>query len=129
MTHETHETHETGRIAILDCSWTQGYLYTVHGEDSLLCVADTFFVATSVDGTRYILNTYRQPGFHRDEDGIARPAFNYANDADAFVARVEARGSIDPSRWSRYVEETPAERDAYNLRCERDERTWEGERA
>jgi hypothetical protein len=112
------------RIAILNCTWMHGNLYTVMGEDELLYVADTFFTALGADGVVYVLDTHRIPGFRRDDEGCACPNRNYKAEADAFASRVEQRGSIDPARWSRYVEETPAEREAYNLRCEQDEREW-----
>lgn len=115
---------KTKRIAILNCTWAHGNLYTVMGEDELLYVAETFFTALGTDGVVYVLDTHRVPGFYRDEEGIAHPNRNYKVEAEAFARRVERCGSIDPARWSRYVEETHAEREAYNLRCEQDERTW-----
>lgn len=65
-------------------------------------------------------------GAYRDDDGIAHPNRNYKYEADKFVERVYARGSIDPARWSLYVEETAEEREAYNRKCESDERAWAG---
>lgn len=118
-------TTRTERIAIRNCTWTHGNLYTVMGEDELLYVADTFFTALGVDGVVYVLDTYVIKGYGVDpEDGHAHPNRNYKAQADAFAQRVEQRGSIDSARWSRYVVETPAEREAYNLRCETDERAW-----
>lgn len=122
MTKTTKATSGAARIAISSCTWEQGHLYEVHGEDSILCVADTFFLASGEDGQTYVLTSHRVPGFYRDDEGCAHPNRNYRTEADAFAARVERRGSIDPALWSICVERTWAEREAYNLRCEQEER-------
>lgn len=75
-----------------------GDLYEVNGEDGNLIVSDTYFVAVTRDGRRFLHRSHRVRGFCVSEDGNV-PNYNFRARAEPFAARVEARGSIDLSYW------------------------------
>lgn len=97
----------TARLAILYCTLLEGRFFEVRGgEDGPLQVFKTYFVATLADGRRFILDTFFVPGHYvSEDDGFAIPNRNWKREAEAFCVKVEAVGSIDPTRWSLFVEE------------------------
>ncbi len=95
------------RISIATCSAVEGPLYAVEFEDSIGTCYDWSFEARGVDGKRYVLRTYRVEGCVRNGEGYLQPNYRAKDQAARFAARVEARGSIDPTLW----DETP-DRDA-----------------
>lgn len=109
-------------VRILSAAERPGMLYQVMSEDEMITVFNTYITAHGVDGVTYLLKTHSIPGFVVDDEGIKRPNFNYKAQVSRFLDRVEARGRIDLRYWTVLVVESPAERDAYELRCEADER-------
>ena len=87
------------RISIASCTPVEGPLYAVHFEDSVGTCYDWSFEARGLDGTRYVLRTYRIEGCVRSEEGFLCPNRRARNEAASFAARVESRGSIDPALW------------------------------
>jgi hypothetical protein len=112
------------RIEITSCSYSQSELYTVMGEDSLLYVFDTGCVTEDAQGTRWMHKAFIVKGFGRDNDGVAHPNRCWEIEANAFVEKVMARGTIDPTYWEVVPAYDPIAAEAYNLRCEADERAW-----
>lgn len=92
------------RIAIQSCSAVEGPLYAVHFEDAIGHCYDWSFEARGVDGKRYVLRGYRVEGAVRGEEGCLCPNYQARNQAQRFVARVEAWGSINPARWDEVSE-------------------------
>jgi hypothetical protein len=101
-----------------------GDVYTVPCEDGVLHVFDTCILARGVDGKLYVHNTFVIKGWVEGPEG-SLPNRDYKGRFERFAAKVEARGVIDLAHWSEYREQTWAEREAYNLRCEAEERaSW-----
>lgn len=113
-------------IKIVNASRSEGPLYRVTGEDSELHVFDCGVSVLGVDGKVYVHKTFVVRGAVRNPDGFWCPNYGYKNRVAAFVARVEDRGVIDLRYWEELREESPEDREAYNLKIEADERTWEG---
>lgn len=111
---------------------SEGPLYTVQGEDEPLTVFDSTVTVMAADGKVYIHKTFTVKGYvaaGQDEDGEWHhnaPNRNYKAQVQAFISRIEARGVIDLQHWDEFHEETPEQREAYNLKVEADERAWEG---
>lgn len=87
------------RIAIQACTAVEGPLYAVQFEDSIGHCYDWSFEVRGVNGKRYMLRGYRVEGCVRNDEGILCPNYQARGQAERFVDRVEARGSIDPSLW------------------------------
>lgn len=79
----------------------QGPLYPVMGEDEELHVYDTSIIVLS-SGKQFVSKTLSVPGFFRDNEGFAQPNRNAANQANALVEKVKARGFINPSLWEEF---------------------------
>ncbi len=109
------------RTLITDVGPLEGPLYTVSGEDELLYVFDTGVIATAQDGSLWQHATFVVKGFVT-VDGVPLPNYAYRTQMQAFVEKVRKAGSIDVSYWLPYVEPSFAEREAYNQRCEDEER-------
>ena len=118
---------------IVNASRSEGPLYTVQGEDQDLYVFDSTVSVLASNGKVYVHKTFTVKGFNpagQDDEGewyCNTPNFNYKNEVQAFIARIEARGVINLAHWEELVTESFAEREAYNRRCEADERAWSGE--
>lgn len=122
----------TKLLKVIDASRSEGPLYAVQGEDQMLYVFDSTVSVLASDGKVYIHNTFTVRGFHPaqevDDGEWAHPSpnYNYKNEVQAFIDKVTKRGTIDLRYWSELLTESSAEREAYNLKCEADERAWEG---
>lgn len=113
-------------IKIVNASRSEGPLYKVMGEDGELIVFDCGVSVLGVDGKVYVHKAFVVRGAVRSLEGFWCPNYNYKNLVAAFVARVEDRGVIDLRYWEELREESPEDREAYNLKIEADERAWEG---
>ena len=119
-------------MTIVNASRSEGPLYTVQGEDQNLYVFDSTVSVLASNGKVYIHKTFTVKGYHPAQEvgdgdwAYATPNFNYKTEVQAFIAKIEARGTIDLNHWEELVTESFAEREAYNRRCEADERAWEG---
>lgn len=111
-------------LKVVDVSKWEGPLYQVMGEDEMLFVFNSSVTVLAADDKVYRHNTFNVPGHGVDEDGHTRPNYDYKNEVQAFIDRVQARGFIDLRFWTEVRTETFEEREAYNLRCEADERAW-----
>lgn len=109
------------KLRITHTEKAEGDVYTVPCEDGVLHVFDTCILARGVDGKLYIHNVFHIPGWVAGPDGNL-PNKDYKARFAKFAERVEARGVIDLAHWSEYREQTQADREAYNLRCEAEER-------
>lgn len=91
---------------IKSCESEQGPLHPVMGEDQELHVFHTTFVAVASDGVVYRHSMHYIPGTVI-VDGFKCPNYNHQAEADAFCARVLAKGRIDTALWD-VVEEAPS---------------------
>lgn len=85
---------------------SEGPLYEIMGEDSMLVVFDYFVEVTGVDGSRYQLNKYFK-GWSENFEGIPG-----VNGAASYIAKklsesVNARGYIKREHWHE-IEPSPA---------------------
>lgn len=107
---------------------SEGPLYTARGEDGDLAVFDCAVTVLAVDGKVYRHKVFNVPGAIEQIDGdgfkmgFKIPNFRYKEQVQRFIAKVEARGIIDLRHWEEVREESQGEREAYNLRCEQEER-------
>lgn len=117
-------------VKVVDASRSEGPLYTVQGEDSVLHVFDSTVSVLASDGKVYVHKTFTVKGFHEarevdDGEWAHRcPNFNYKNEVQAFIDKVVKRGTIDLRYWEELKGESFDDREVYNLRCEQDERAW-----
>lgn len=115
------------RVRVVNVSRSEGPLYARRGEDGELHVFDCTVTALAEDGKIYSHIAFVVRGAVMNEDGFYVANYNYKNEVEAFIARVEARGSIDLRFW---VEVPPMrsweENEEWNLKCEADERAWGG---
>lgn len=116
------------KMKVVSVARSEGPLYTVMGEDQVYYVFDSGVVVEASDGKRYAHKTFLVKGYHPayeyDAGDWAYPSPNrsYKEEVEAFAAKVRARGVIDLRYWEEVFEESSAEREAYNLKCEAEER-------
>lgn len=110
---------------------SEGPLYTARGEDGDLTVFDCTVTVLAADGKVYRHTSFHVPGAIEQIDaegykmGFKIPNRRYKEEVQHFIAKVEARGTIDLRYWAEVpAEPSPEEREAYNLRCEQEERRY-----
>lgn len=114
----------TPRIKITSCEATTrlSNLYRIYTEDGEALVADFLVAATTVDGSTFIHDTMFDQGYgYHAEEGTCHVRRRSQHLQD-YAAKVLAHGSINPDYWTKVEPESLEDREAYNLRCEEEER-------
>jgi hypothetical protein len=98
----------------------QGNLYEISTEDGIAHVFDTE-IAAFLGKDVWVLRNFVVKGYGVDEEVGCFPNRNYRNQAQVIVDRILARGVIDTTHWVKVSTPSLEEREAYNLRREREE--------
>ena len=98
------KTTTTKRVAVVDAYPQDGDVYALPSgaEWPGQTTSDTYVIAETADGTRYLHSSFRVQGWHQGEEFVGVTSRSYCEQkADAFIAKVLAQGSIDPALWEK----------------------------
>lgn len=99
----------TERVTVVDAYPQDGDVYALReAECPGETTSDTYVIAVDADGNRYLHRAFKVRGWYRShEEGwqAVTPRWAAERDADAFIAKVLAQGSIDPALWQKLPEQ------------------------
>jgi hypothetical protein len=114
--------------AKVSLSYFQGDLYRVYGEDGPLHCAETIITA-KFNGAEYWLK-HSIPGHYEIDEGeygvTVVPNYQYRQDADKLIDKIEARGVIDLQHWIEHRAPSLQERLAEAIHAENEDRQFHG---
>jgi hypothetical protein len=109
------------KIASEQLSLLEGALRRIYTEDGEAFVYDTE-IGLLIGKDLYVLNGYVSSGSAYDPEVGEYVCRNAKHKAAEFAARIAKAGSVDLRHWTKVEQMSHEQREAYNLRCEQEER-------